>query len=294
MARVAVVGLGAIGTAVAGALDARGEHDVLLCTRRPISGDIRVEPEGGTPAVVRAARVSSTDGSAAFGADWILLAVKTYQTPSAASWLRRLQMPSSVIVPLQNGVEQIASVHAVSPEAHVLPAVVWIGSRLFDPHTAQVAGGAEIVVPDTETGAAFSSLLAGTYVGVRRANDFTTEAWRKLCTNAVAALEALVGRPAAAFRHAELRRLSRSLARECIVVGQAEGANIDLAYADDVVELLAALPEDTQASILVDRLADKPLEWDALVGVIRRIGSAHGIATPVADTVAALLEAASA
>ncbi len=36
MARVAIVGVGAIGGAIAGLLEMAGGHEILLCTRRPL------------------------------------------------------------------------------------------------------------------------------------------------------------------------------------------------------------------------------------------------------------------
>lgn len=38
MARVAVVGVGAIGGVVAALLEASGQHEITLCTRRPLDG----------------------------------------------------------------------------------------------------------------------------------------------------------------------------------------------------------------------------------------------------------------
>jgi 2-dehydropantoate 2-reductase len=46
-------------------------------------------------------------------------------------------------------------------------------------------------------------------------------------------------------------------------------------------------------SILADREADRPLEWDVRNGVIVRRGRSRGIATPISNAVASLLAAAS-
>jgi 2-dehydropantoate 2-reductase len=290
MARVAVIGMGAIGTAVAGALQSVGRHDLLLCARRELNALVCVEPDGLPRIDVTAPRTSDPHGRHE-PADWILLAVKAHQTAAAAPWLESLRGSSSVVVPLQNGVEQVATIGSVAPGACVLPAVLWIGSTLAAPHCATVTAGGEIAVPDDEHGSAFASLLAGSFVGVRLVGDVRTEAWRKLCTNVVASLEALTGRPAATFRHPELQEVGRRLARECVAVARAEGADLSNADADEAVAFLAGLPPEAQASILRDRLDGRPLEWDALVGVVRRFGAKHGIATPVADVVVPLLAA---
>ena len=54
---------------------------------------------------------------------------------------------------------------------------------------------------------------------------------------------------------------------------------------------IAALPPDLGTSMLFDRLAGRPLEWEARNGVISRLGARHGIPTPVSDRVAAELAA---
>jgi 2-dehydropantoate 2-reductase len=46
-------------------------------------------------------------------------------------------------------------------------------------------------------------------------------------------------------------------------------------------------------SMLFDREAGRPLEWDIRNGVIVRKGRAHGLATPISEVIVALLAAAS-
>ena len=59
-----------------------------------------------------------------------------------------------------------------------------------------------------------------------------------------------------------------------------------------------SLPTDVKAvirstSILADRQADRPMEWDIRNGVIQRYGRKHGIAVPISDVVVPLLAAGS-
>jgi 2-dehydropantoate 2-reductase len=74
MARVAVVGVGAIGGVVAALLQATGRHEITLCTRRPMDGLTVHTPDGAVP--VRATNV--TGPAHAKTADWVLVATKTY------------------------------------------------------------------------------------------------------------------------------------------------------------------------------------------------------------------------
>jgi 2-dehydropantoate 2-reductase len=61
----------------------------------------------------------------------------------------------------------------------------------------------------------------------------------------------------------------------------------------EIVDRFQGYPADLGTSILADREAKRPLEWDIRNGVVRRRGRAHGIPTPISDLVAPLLAAAS-
>src|ERR1700685_3675390 len=54
---------------------------------------------------------------------------------------------------------------------------------------------------------------------------------------------------------------------------------------------LAARPAEAGSSILTDRLAGRPLEWEARNAIVRRLGARHGIPTPVSDVIVPLLAA---
>jgi 2-dehydropantoate 2-reductase len=45
--------------------------------------------------------------------------------------------------------------------------------------------------------------------------------------------------------------------------------------------MMAQAPPDITTSMLTDREAGRPLEWEIRNGVILRKGAAHGIATPI-------------
>lgn len=57
---------------------------------------------------------------------------------------------------------------------------------------------------------------------------------------------------------------------------------------DDIAQKFRAMPADMGTSILADRVADRPLEWDVRNGVIARLGRAHGLPTPISDVLVPL------
>jgi 2-dehydropantoate 2-reductase len=84
----------------------------------------------------------------------------------------------------------------------------------------------------------------------------------------------------------------RTLVRECVAVGRAEGADLADDLPDTVIANYRAAPADSINSLHADRMAGRPMELDARNGVIVRRGAKHGIATPANAMVVALINAA--
>jgi 2-dehydropantoate 2-reductase len=259
---------------------------LTLCGRTPYERLV-VEREGGGTEIVPGPVL--TDPTAARPADVVLLAVKAHQTEAAAPFLRALCHSGTVVVVLQNGVEQRELVAPHAGDATVLPAIVWVPVEGIAPGHVRVRGDLRLTLPDEPAAHAVAELLDG----VELADDFLTLLWRKLAINAVAGLMVLAGRRAGMFRRPDVAALARALAAETLAVARAEGADLPDAVADELVAEFAGYPEDLGSSILFDHEAGRPLEWDARNGVVARRGAIHGIPTPVSDVIVPLLAAAS-
>jgi 2-dehydropantoate 2-reductase len=291
--RVAVVGPGAIGSAVAAMVHRRGA-ELVLCGRTPLERLVVEDGAAGGEPATRAAIVPGpvlTDPAAVpWRADVVLLAVKAHQTEGAARFLAALCGPPTVVAVLQNGVEQRTLVAPFADGATVVPAVVWLATEVIEPGRVRTHSEPRFVLPAEPAAEAVAALLDGAEL----ADDFLAQAWRKLAVNAVAGLMALTGRRAVIFRRPDIRALARALALETLAVARAEGADLPDTVADELLEWMDALPDDAGTSILADREAGRALEWDARNGVVARLGARHGVATPVSDVIVPLLAAASA
>lgn len=286
MADVAVIGAGAIGSAIAAALHEGGRHELTLCGRTSAPAGKVQFPDG---IAVTLPGVVLTDPEAVPAAlQWVLCAVKTHQVAAAARWLKRLCGAQTRVLVLQNGIEHRRLVEPLAGPATVIPAVVWFPAERTAPRQIRVTERQRIMVPAGEDGAAVLELFQGTRVQVQATSNFVDEAWRKLCANAVASLMALVQRRAEVFSRDDMAAVARALAAECLSVARAEGATLPDRVAEETIAGLTSRPQ-MGTSILADRLAGRELEWDARNGVIRRLGAAHGIPTPVSDVVVTLL-----
>ena len=225
--------------------------------------------------------------------DVVFLAVKDTQNEQAGAWLARLCDAPTVVCVLQNGVEQVDRVRRFCPSATVVPAAVWISSELRPDGWVRVRGEPRLVLPDSQSAATLAELLRGAGVTVELDPDFLTAAWRKLLVNAVVGFMVLTGRRAGIFRRDDVTALARRYLAECLAVARADGANLGDGVIDEIVDLLAQAPADITTSMLTDRQANRPLEWDIRNGVILRKAAAHGLATPISEVLVPLLAAAS-
>lgn len=284
------MGPGAVGTTVAALLYAAG-HQVLICGHTPRDG-LELRPDGGEPIVVPGP-VHTDAGSVTGPVDVLVLAVKATQNNAASGWLARLCDEHTLVVVLQNGVEQVEQVQPMCPSSTVIPGIVWFSAETQPEGWVRLRGEASVVLPANAAAETFAELLRNAGGRVDCATDFTTMTWRKLVVNALSGFMALSGRRSAMFRRDDVATLSRRYVAECLAVARAEGAHLGDDVIEDLVNLFQRAPEDMGTSILADRQAHRRLEWDLRNGVIIRKARAHGLATPISDVLVPLLAAAS-
>ncbi len=285
MARIAIIGVGAIGGIIASLLQQAG-HELVLCVRRPLAGLTVETPDG--PVAVQATIV--TDPANAPAVDWVFVATKAYDVSGAAKWLERLRADGAPVAVLQNGVEHRERFAPYVPSDSILPVVVDCPAERQSPERVRQRGVMHLKAPESELGRAFIDLFAGTAADAVTVSNFRTVAWRKLCHNAAGVLSALLLQPSGIMHDEAIGETALQIVRECIAVGRAEGATLDDDVAEAVLQAYRAAPADGINSLHADRLAGRPIEIDARNGVIVRLGKKHGIPTPCNQMAVALLE----
>lgn len=286
---VAVVGPGAIGTALAARLAESG-REVVLCGRSRGAAAVELTDDRGTREVpVRWA----ADPAEVAPAPWVVLATKIHQTPSARPWLEALAGPESLLVAAQNGVDHRERLADVLPAERLAPALVYINAERTGPGRVHARyTERELVLPDDGAGRTAAALFAGAGVRAEVSADFVGAAWRKLLTNVVAnPVTALTGRRVEVLREPRVAALAEDLLRETVAVGRAEGADLPDAVVPETLAWLQGLPTGATSSMLQDREAGRPLEHDGILGAVVRLAARHGIAVPATRTLLALLSA---
>jgi 2-dehydropantoate 2-reductase len=271
---VAVVGAGAIGVLLAAELQAAG-RDVTVCARRPFERLV-VEGRHDLPARV----ITEPDGEA----NWVLVALKAQDSPAAAPWIDTL---GGQVVAVQNGIE-----HRENLGQDALPAIITAATERVGEGRVRHRFGHRLQVPDEPASSRLATLFDGTIMDVDLVGDFHTEAWRKLLRNATAnPITALTRARMGIFQEEPIRELARGVLAECVAVGRAEGARLEDDDAENILAAFAEMPGDSGTSMLYDRLAERPLEYEALSGAVVRAAERHGIDVPLNRALYALLSA---
>ncbi len=287
MARIAVVGAGAIGGVVASLLHTAGRHELFLCTRRPLS-ELVVETREGP---LRVDATMWTNPEEAHPVDWVVVATKAYDAAGAAKWLENLWERDTPVAILQNGVEHRERFAPYVPESNIVPVIVDCPAERRSPELVIQRGPMSLKVPATQSGADFVELFQGTAADAVAVPDWMTVAWRKLCHNSAGAISALLAKPNEALHDEAIGETAREIVRECVAVGRAEGAQLEDTVPEEVLAAYRKAAPDGVNSMLADRIAGKPMEIDARNGAIVRAGKKHAIPTPCNQMVVALLNA---
>jgi 2-dehydropantoate 2-reductase len=301
---VAVVGAGAVGCFYGAMLARAGQRVVLI--GRPVHVDaierdgLKLEMAGTVEAIPAAA---STSLAAVRGADLVLVCVKSTDTDAVARELAPLLAPHAVVLSLQNGVENAATLARHLRQA-VVPAVVYVATAMGGPGTVRHFGRGDLVIGAFDRGDrgddgaaapavlhALVTLFGAAGVNVTVADDVMAELWSKLLVNcAYNAISALAQAPYERLAaQPEIRAVQAAVVGEVVALARAEGIALDADSALRAVERIAQTMPAQYSSTAQDMARRKPSEIDHLNGFIARRGDALGVPVPVNRTLAALM-----
>ncbi len=294
------MGPGAMGTLFSGML-ALGGHEVWLLGRRPDvvaaiarEGVTLVQGERKQRVMVRATARAEDAGPS----DLVIIFVKAYDTQRAAEDAVPAVGPSTVVLTLQNGLNNVETIASVVGRDRVLAGVTAHGATLMGRGVVLHAGEGETTIGELDgrktqrlkaVAAAFRQ--AGIEVGLCKA--LNSLIWGKLVVNAsINPLTALLSVP-----NGEL--LARTDARELMAAVALEAANvaqqmdIRLPYPDPIekVEAVCRLTASNRSSMLQDVDRGVQTEIDYINGAVAKEGEARGVPVPINWTLTRLVRA---
>ena len=300
--RFAVIGAGGVGGFFGAMLASAGE-DVMFTARGPhldamkreglrvISphGAMQVSPERcvGSPAEIGPV-------------DTVLFCVKSYDTERTAPDLAPLLRPGTVVISLQNGIDNEEKLQRSLPGGTIFGGVAYIYSTITRPGEVTVAGGPAKIVFGPFAGATaehrrrateLRDICAQAGITAESSDDIVAALWKKFIfitgAGGITALTRLTLGEILAVDQS--RDLLADAMRETERVARARGVRIEEHYLDGVFDTLARFDNKTRSSLYYDLVHGKPLEIEALAGTVVRHGATLGIPTPVNRAVYAAL-----
>ena len=297
--RIAVIGAGGVG-GYFGALLARAGHEVILFARGEHLDAIRkngivIKDHDETYAVP----VNATDRADDLqGADWAMLAVKSYSVPEVADLIAQLAKGGAAIVPILNGVSVAESLESAGvPRAQILGGTTLMNAHRTAPGVIEHLSRKERFVVGELDGTmshraqAIAASMQSTGVESLATREIVLELWQKF--NMLCAASAACGMARSnlgTIRDTELGRILLERAvREIAAVARAMHVPIPSTQEEDAMARIDAMPATLKPSFAVDVERGGPTELDVLSGAVSRFGRNTGVPTPVHDTAAAVL-----
>lgn len=222
------------------------------------------------------------------GAGTVLFCVKTPDTESAAREMAALAVPACTVVSMQNGVDNVARIRR-STGLEAIPAVVYVATAMAGPGHVRHSGRGDLVLPETAGGIA--AMFEAAEVPCRLSAEIQTELWRKMVLNcAYNAISALgrsqYGRMA---QNPRIAALMRAAIAETVAVAHADGVDLSEEEMLEAARKLGEAMSGATSSTAQDIARGKTTEIESLNGYIARRGAEAGIATPVNETLCALV-----
>ncbi len=228
--RIAVIGAGAVGGAIAAML-ARAGHEVEVTARGANLESIRKDgirlngAWGHYTAMVLASEVMTR------GAELVIVATKARDAPAAISSNSRMLTGVPVVV-IQNGLEGMASARAASPRSHVVGGLATFATSFLNPGeiTVTTAGPTYLGVTasDSDVPARYAAKILAEVMPTTVVANFVGAQWTKLIINQVNALPAITGMSVQeVIANRQLRRIMTASMRENVRIATASRVHFE-------------------------------------------------------------------
>lgn len=220
--------------------------------------------------------------------DLVILAVKSYDTDSVIEQIRPAVGKETLVMSLQNGVENEIKMAAAFGKKKVIGAVCYIGAEVLEPgmilHNARgsVAIG-EMDGSETERVRRIVEAFHKARIDVELSRNIQKDLWIKLSWNTAFNQVCTIARSAvgAILDSEVMRRLLSDTMKEVFAVAEKHGVSLT----EDVIEKSLHLSSEELRSVKPSMLQDfergRRLEHETFSGFIVREGEKFGVPTPI-------------
>ena len=298
--KFAILGAGAVGGYFGARLAEAGEDVSFIARGAHLeairSTGLRIESENGEAHIHPA---QASDDPAEVGpVDYVLFAVKLFQTEETAGFAKPLVGPNTTLVALQNGVECANVLSAVHGKEKVLNGTSYIAAVIAEPGLVRQTGTFASFAFGEQDGtmsdrgqrlkeAADKAGLNPTY-----SSNVESLVWMKfLLIATMSSITTSTRKPIGELRDdPDIRPVIVASLEESIAVGRAMGVDLPEDAMEQQLKRIAEFPAAMVASMYHDLHANKPTELEWMSGAVRRFGKQCGIPTPTHDAFYAILK----
>jgi len=296
--RILIAGTGGVG-GYFGACLARAGHEVVFLSRGKNlaalqSSGITVESIDGDFHLSHITAVESVAGLDPVAV--VLVTVKSYDTATIARQIAPLVGEDTVVLSLQNGIENESLLASELDLPPLMGAMTEIGAELVSPGIVRhVAEGTivfgEMTGHESPRGRALAELFTAAGVRHRLSLEMPLMLWSKLSWNAAHnAVTAITHTTAgAAADIPATAEVLRAAMHEVVAVARAQGILLEPARVDTTIAFSRDHLGTLRTSMLQDLERGRRLEYDAINGAVIRFGETVGVPTPVNRTLYGLL-----
>lgn len=300
LGRVLIMGTGALGAFYGGRLAQAGVDVVFVARGATLDAlrrdGLRIESTAGSE---RVAPVQAVGSPAEAGpCDVVLVCVKSYDTASAAVALRPAVRAETIVLSLQNGIENEAHLAAALDLPPLLGGLTQIGAELTAPAVVRYESGGRIIFGEmdgrhTPRVERLTALFTAAGIDHRASRHIAVMLWDKLTWNAAFnALTAVTQRTVGELlARPDGRELARAAMLEVVAVARANGVPLEAERVEESLRYSEDELGHLRTSMLQDRLRGRRLEYDALNGAVVRAAQRTGIDAPVHRVLFGLLAA---
>jgi 2-dehydropantoate 2-reductase len=220
--------------------------------------------------------------------DFVLFAVKLWDTEAAAAACRPLIGPNTGVLVLQNGVSSVEMLASILGRRHVIGGVAEISARIAEPGLIKRISSRKLIqfgeLDRVRSGRAerLASALSQAGIEAEHSADINVAIWNKFVfLTGLSAMTALTRQPVGRVRaDPDTRELLEQIMREALRVAQAAGVPLHDGVVAERLCFIDGLPAQIRASMAVDLAAGRRLELPWLSGTVVQKGAELRVPTP--------------
>jgi 2-dehydropantoate 2-reductase len=297
--RIAVIGSGGVG-GYFGARLASGGADVMFLARGAHLSALQshgIKVEGG-PEPLHVGSVQATDDPSRMGvADFVLIAVKLWDTEAILERIRPVVGSSTAIISFQNGVLKDSYLRAHFDAAQIMGGVGYVATTIDRPGVIRQTGPMQRLIFGefdghvSARGEAFLRACLDGGIKAELSSHINREIWQKFVflvglSGTTTTMRVPIG---PIRRNVQTRKFLLDVMKEVVAVGRAHGVDLTEDYAEQRLVLADEVSPDMTSSMHHDLQCGNPLEVRWLSGGVVELGAKVHVPTPLNRAIADIL-----